>query len=92
MSANIGWFTSGRDIEAINLLKTIHAATQDGRIEGRISFIFINRERGEGIFSDQIIGLAKGWGVPVVTLSSAGFMSIGVSRIVLIVNDLIEAY
>jgi len=69
----MGWFTTGRDIEAVNLLKTVFNGIEDGRIEGRISFIFMNREPGEGQFSDRIMDLAGKWGIPLITFSSARF-------------------
>ena len=73
MKRNMGWFTTGRDIEAVNLLKTVFSGINDGRIEGRISFIFMNREPGEGQFSDRIMDLARKWDIPLITLSSARF-------------------
>ena len=73
MKRNMGWFTTGRDIEAVNLLKTVFNGINDGLIQGRISFIFMNREPGEGQFSDRIMDLARKWGVPLITLSSARF-------------------
>ncbi|MGA1791699.1 MAG: formyltransferase family protein [bacterium] len=73
MKRSMGWFTTGRDIEAVNLLKTVFQGIEDGRIEGRISFIFMNREPGEGEFSDRIMDLAGKWGIPLINLSSARF-------------------
>lgn len=73
MGGNIGWFTTGRDVEAVNLLRTVYQGTKDGRIDGRISCLFLSREQGEGPFSDEIIDMARGWGIPLICLSSSGF-------------------
>ena len=73
MKRKIGWFTTGRDAEAINLLETIFNGTREGAIEGQISYILMNREEGEGRFSDRIMDMARNWGIPLISLSSARF-------------------
>lgn len=70
MDCRIGWFTTGRDAEAVNLLETVYKGTMDGRIEGRISYIFMNRELGEGNFSDKIIDMSHKWRIPLICFSS----------------------
>ncbi|MBN2374379.1 hypothetical protein JXL19_11395 [bacterium] len=74
MGVNIGWFTTGRDIEAVNLLNIVYHGIKEGRIDGRISYLFLNREKGEGPFSDTIIDMGKEWRIPVVCVSSSRFM------------------
>jgi phosphoribosylglycinamide formyltransferase-1 len=73
MGCNIGWFTTGRDKEAVSLLETVYKGVNDGSIEGRIAYVFINREKGEGFFSDLIIDLSHKWQVPLICFSSAKF-------------------
>jgi phosphoribosylglycinamide formyltransferase-1 len=38
---NIGWFSSGRDEAAIDLLKVVSEAIQSGIIKGKISFVLL---------------------------------------------------
>ncbi len=73
MGSKIGWFTTGRDLEAVELLKKAYQATEERKIDGQISFIFLNREQGEGGFSDKIIEMATRWSIPVLCLSSLNF-------------------
>jgi phosphoribosylglycinamide formyltransferase-1 len=73
MGCRIGWFTTGRDAEAVSLLETVYKGIEDGSIEGRIAYIFINRERGEGTFSDQTMDLSYKWQIPLICFSSAMF-------------------
>jgi phosphoribosylglycinamide formyltransferase-1 len=70
---SIGWFTTGRDAEAVNLLETVLKGIEDGTIEGAISYILMDRERGEGRFSDRIIDLARESGIACICLSSNSF-------------------
>ena len=73
MGCNIGWFTTGRDAEAVSLLETVYKGIRDGSIEGRIAYIFINREKGEGCFSDRIMDLSYKWRIPLISFSSTKF-------------------
>lgn len=73
MDCRIGWFTTGRDAEAVNLLKTVYRGTKEESIKGRISYIFVNRAQGEGSFSDQIMDMSREWQIPLISFSSAMF-------------------
>ncbi len=74
MSAiKIGWLSSGRGEGSYGLLKAVVDAIQVGKINGKIQFIFCNRELGEAAGSDRFIHFANGLGVPVITLSSKRF-------------------
>ena len=44
---NIGWFSTGRDKAARQLLQTVQDSIRTGDINGKISFVFSNREPGE---------------------------------------------
>lgn len=70
---NIGWFSTGRDEAARQLLAAAEDAIERGDIEGRISFVFSNRERGEAEESDRFFRLVESYGLPLVTLSSRRF-------------------
>jgi len=69
----IGWFSSGRDEAAIELLKVVHDEIQSGYIKGQISFVFITRHRGEKPESDNFIRFAESLGLDVICLSHRRF-------------------
>ncbi len=75
MTMNFGIWTTGRDEAAFALLKAIYNATKDSTIKGVISYIFCNRKKGEGIWSDKIIDWSKGFSIPMVSVSSSKFES-----------------
>ncbi|MFH1087712.1 MAG: formyltransferase family protein [Chloroflexota bacterium] len=70
---NVGWFSSGKDEAARQLLQVAHQAIKDGTVAVRIVFVFSNRERGESRDSDLFLDLVQSYGLPLVTLSSARF-------------------
>lgn len=70
---NIGWFSSGRDQAAIDLLRVVYKAIKDGSIDGKISFVFVSRERGEKPESDKFIDHAKSLNLDVIELSHRNF-------------------
>ena len=70
---NIGWFSSGRDEAAIDLLKVVSEAIQSGIIKGKISFVFVTREKGEKPESDKFIEFAENLGLKIIALSHRNF-------------------
>lgn len=66
---DFGWFSTGRDEAARQLLETVLSNLVSGDIKGHIQFVFVSREPGESPESDKFITLAKGYGLPVITLS-----------------------
>jgi len=69
----IGWFSSGRDQAAIDLLQVVFDAIRDGSIDGLISFVFVSRERGEKAESDRFIDFAEELSLKVICLSHRNF-------------------
>jgi phosphoribosylglycinamide formyltransferase-1 len=69
----IGWFSSGRDEAAKDLLKAIFDEIQSGNIKGKISFVFITRDKGEKPESDEFIELAENFGLNVICVSHRKF-------------------
>lgn len=69
----IGWFSTGRDPAARELLVEAHDRIEDGTIPGEISFVFSNREDGEFRQSDLFFELVRGFGYPLVQFSSSTF-------------------
>lgn len=70
---NIGWFSSGRDEAAIDLLKVVSEAIQSGIIKGKISFVFVTREKDEKPESDKFIEFAENLGLKIIALSHRNF-------------------
>jgi phosphoribosylglycinamide formyltransferase-1 len=55
----IGWFSTGRDQAAIDLLKTVQEAIRRGEIDAEIKFVFSNRGIGESKITDQFLVFAN---------------------------------
>jgi len=70
---HIGWFSTGRDEAACQLLEAAWQGIQAGELNARIAFVFSNRERGEDPASDRFFDLVQGYGIPLVCLSSKRF-------------------
>lgn len=58
---NIGWFSTGRDKAARQLLQTVQDSIRSGDINGEISFVFSNREPGESKESDRLSELVQSY-------------------------------
>lgn len=70
---SIGWFSTGRDEAARDLLRAAWEAIQRGELKARIAFVFSNRERGEDAESDRFFDLVEGYKIPLICLSSRRF-------------------
>jgi len=66
----IGWFSTGRNKAARDLLTTVWNSIQMGHIAAHISFVFSNREPGESRQSDLFFQLVRSYDIPLVCLSS----------------------
>jgi len=73
---NIGWFSTGRDAAAQQLLQVVQDAIHNGNINGEISFVFSNREPGEAKESDQFFELVRGYDIPLTCLSHRKFRDV----------------
>lgn len=69
----IGWFSTGRDEAACQLLEAAWQAIQKGELKAQVAFVFSNRERGENPASDRFFKLVERYGLPLVCLSSKRF-------------------
>ena len=69
----IGWFSTGRDGAARQLLQVVHQKISTGEIEGKIAFVFSNREAGEAEESDLFFELVRNYRLPLICLSSKKF-------------------
>ncbi|OCC15285.1 Phosphoribosylglycinamide formyltransferase [Dissulfuribacter thermophilus] len=68
-----GWWTTGRDEAAVELLKTVLDAINQDVIKGEISYVFISREKGESRYSDEIIEISQAKAIPCVSFSAKKF-------------------
>ncbi len=67
----IGWFSTGRGEGSRGLLRFVHQRLSG--IDARIDFVFSNRAPGEAEGSDEYFRLARHYGLPLITHSSAAF-------------------
>jgi phosphoribosylglycinamide formyltransferase-1 len=65
-----GWFSTGRDEAAQQLLSEVWQRIQDKTIPARIGFVFCSREKGDNPESDQFIQTVNDLGLPLYCLSS----------------------
>lgn len=68
-----GWFSTGRDEAARQLLNEAWQSIKDGMIPARLGFVFCDREPGEARESDLFIQLVKDLKIPLFSLSSRRF-------------------
>ncbi|MBI2865950.1 MAG: phosphoglycerate transporter [Chloroflexi bacterium] len=69
----IGWFSTGRDGAARELLISAASALEKGDIAGHLEFVLCNREPGESPESDLFLELVRRYRIPLVMLSSRRF-------------------
>jgi len=69
----LGWFSTGRDKAARDLLTVAQRGIALGEIEAEIAFVFSNRQRGEAKESDLFLKLVESYGLPLVSFSSKDF-------------------
>ncbi len=74
---NIGWFSTGRDEAARQLLQAAQDKSHSGDINGKVSFVFSNREPGEAKESDLFLELVRSYNIPLVCLSHKKFKTAG---------------
>ncbi|WP_456432965.1 phosphoribosylglycinamide formyltransferase [Thermosulfuriphilus sp.] len=69
-SYRIGWFTTGRDQAAYDLLDCVLRRLAEGLIPAQLVYIFISRAPGEASVTDQLFALARRTGAEVFYLSA----------------------
>ena len=69
----IGWFSSGRDEAARELLAVVWDSIQNGFIDAEFDFVFSNRERGQDAESDRFFELVDSYKIPLVCYSPKAF-------------------
>ena len=74
MVLRIGWFSTGRDEAARELLQIVVEHISKGMIPAEIGYVFCNRDRGEALESDRFIQFAESLKIPLLVLSSRDFL------------------
>lgn len=69
----LGWFSTGRGDGSMTLLNRTLDAIKSGRLPAEISFVFCNREHGEGDGSDRFLQAVKDYKIPLISLSHRRF-------------------
>ncbi|MFC1940497.1 phosphoribosylglycinamide formyltransferase [Chloroflexota bacterium] len=69
----LGWFSTGRDKAARDLLTVVSSSIKQGDIKADMDFVFCNREPGEAEESDLFIKLVKDYQIPLVCFSYQKF-------------------
>ena len=69
----LGWFSTGRDKAARDLLTVAQRGIALGEIQADIAFVFCNREPGESKESDMFLKLVENYGLPLVYFSYQRF-------------------
>ncbi len=69
----LGWFSTGRDKAARDLLATVNSSIKRGEIEAEIAFVFCSRDPGEAKESDLFIKLVEDYRIPLICFSYQKF-------------------
>ena len=69
----LGWFSTGRDKAARDLLATVNSSIRLGEIKAEIAFIFCSREPGESEESDLFLKLVEDEHIPLICFSYEKF-------------------
>lgn len=69
----LGWFSTGRDKAARDLLQVVNNSIRQGEIKAEIAFVFSNREAGESAESDLFFKMVGDYGLPLICFSCQKF-------------------
>ena len=69
----LGWFSTGRDKAARDLLKAVISSIKSGEIEAEIAFVFSSREPGESKESDLFLKLVEDYHLSLACFSYQKF-------------------
>jgi len=69
----LGWFSTGRDKAARDLLKAVNSSIKQSEIEAEIAFVFSNRAPGESEESDLFFKLVEDYHIPLICFSYQKF-------------------
>jgi len=72
----LGWFSTGRDEAARDLLATVQRSIKQGELNAEIAFVFSSREPGESPESDAFFKLVESHRIPLICFSYQKFRAI----------------
>lgn len=71
MKKKIGWFTTARDLAALELLRIVFSEIKKGFLPLKISYVFVSKEKDEGEMANKFIEEAERvMGLPVISFSA----------------------
>ena len=72
----LGWFSTGRDKAARDLLQAVNSNIRRGKIKAKIAFVFCNREPDESPEGDLFLKLVEEYHIPLVCFSYQKFKAV----------------
>lgn len=69
----LGWFSTGRDKAARELLQAVHSQIKLGEIKAEVVFVFCNREPRESKESDLFLSQVEDYHIPLIYFSYQKF-------------------
>jgi len=69
----LGWFSTGRDKAAQDLLQAVQSQITLGDIQAEVIFVFCSREPGESAESDLFLNQAADYHIPIICFSYQKF-------------------
>ncbi len=69
----LGWFSTGRDKAARELLQAVNNSIKSGKIKAETAFVFSSRESGESEESDLFLKLVEDYHIPLICFSYQKF-------------------
>ena len=70
MTLRLAWFTTGRGPGSRRLLATVHDEIAAGRLDASIEVVLCNRDPGQDPQTDQLFEQVRGYGLPLLSLST----------------------
>jgi phosphoribosylglycinamide formyltransferase-1 len=70
LTLRLGWFSTGRGPGSRGLLAAVQDEISAGRLDARIQVVFCNREPGQDPRTDEFLEQVRGYGLPLVCLST----------------------
>lgn len=69
----LGWFSTGNGEGSRRLLQAVQQSISNGNIDGKIGFVFCNKEPAESEQTDMFFRLVRSYDIPLVYFSSKEF-------------------
>jgi len=70
----VGWFTTGRDEAALELLTKIYGEVEKGFVPVEVAYVFLSRENEEGVWVEEIVKFCQEKNIKVIQFSAKKFL------------------